>query len=70
MKTPEVREKLESSGLRFVSDDRTTPKYLAGFRQKRNHEMGRPHQVQQYLDRLKSNTAPCDPIAGAVLLPG
>ncbi|MDO8978475.1 MAG: tripartite tricarboxylate transporter substrate-binding protein [Afipia sp.] len=31
MKTPEVREKLESAGLRFVSDDRTTPEYLAKF---------------------------------------
>lgn len=31
MKTPAVREKLESAGLRFVSDDRTTPEYLAKF---------------------------------------
>src|ERR1700712_2525700 len=31
MKTPAVREKLESAGLRFVSDDRTTPQYLATF---------------------------------------
>lgn len=31
MKTPAVREKLESAGLRFVSDDRTTPDYLAKF---------------------------------------
>ena len=31
MKTPAVREKLESAGLKFVSDDRTTPKYLAKF---------------------------------------
>lgn len=31
MKTPEVRQKLEAVGLRFVSDDRTTPKYLADF---------------------------------------
>jgi tripartite-type tricarboxylate transporter receptor subunit TctC len=31
MKTPAVREKLESAGLRFVSDDRTTPEYLATF---------------------------------------
>jgi tripartite-type tricarboxylate transporter receptor subunit TctC len=31
MKTPEIREKLEAVGLRFVSDDRTTPKYLADF---------------------------------------
>src|ERR1700710_425808 len=31
MKTPEVRERLESVGLRFVSDDRTTPAYLADF---------------------------------------
>lgn len=31
MKTPAVREKLESAGLRFVSDDRTTPEYLARF---------------------------------------
>ncbi len=29
MKTPAVREKLESAGLVFVSDDRTTPEYLA-----------------------------------------
>jgi tripartite-type tricarboxylate transporter receptor subunit TctC len=31
MKTPAVREKLESLGLKFVSDDRTTPAYLATF---------------------------------------
>ncbi len=31
MKTPAVREKLESAGLKFVSDDRTTPDYLAKF---------------------------------------
>jgi tripartite-type tricarboxylate transporter receptor subunit TctC len=31
MKTPAVREKLEASGLIFVSDDRTTPEYLATF---------------------------------------
>jgi tripartite-type tricarboxylate transporter receptor subunit TctC len=31
MKTPDVREKLESAGLKFVSDDRTTPEYLAKF---------------------------------------
>ena len=31
MKTPAVREKLESAGLRFVSDDRTTPAYLGKF---------------------------------------
>jgi tripartite-type tricarboxylate transporter receptor subunit TctC len=31
MKTPMVREKLESAGLKFVSDDRTTPDYLAKF---------------------------------------
>jgi tripartite-type tricarboxylate transporter receptor subunit TctC len=31
MKTPSVREKLESAGLQFVSDDRTTPEYLARF---------------------------------------
>jgi tripartite-type tricarboxylate transporter receptor subunit TctC len=31
MKTPAVREKLESAGLQFVSDDRTTPEYLAKF---------------------------------------
>jgi tripartite-type tricarboxylate transporter receptor subunit TctC len=31
MKTPAVREKLESAGLVFVSDDRTTPDYLATF---------------------------------------
>lgn len=31
MKTPYVREKLESAGLRFVSADRTTPEYLATF---------------------------------------
>src|SRR5664279_1667565 len=29
--TPSVREKLESAGLKFVSDDRTTPEYLAKF---------------------------------------
>jgi tripartite-type tricarboxylate transporter receptor subunit TctC len=33
MKTPAVREKLESAGLVFVSDDRTTPEYLAKFLQ-------------------------------------
>jgi hypothetical protein len=33
MKTPAVREKLESAGLVFVSDDRTTPDYLAKFEQ-------------------------------------
>ncbi len=31
MKTPAVREKLESAGLKFVSEDRTTPEYLATF---------------------------------------
>jgi tripartite-type tricarboxylate transporter receptor subunit TctC len=31
MKTPSVRDKLESAGLKFVSDDRTTPEYLAKF---------------------------------------
>jgi tripartite-type tricarboxylate transporter receptor subunit TctC len=31
MKTPAVRDKLESDGLIFVSDDRTTPEYLAKF---------------------------------------
>src|ERR1700724_1103870 len=31
VKTPAVREKLESAGLKFVSDDRTTPEYLAKF---------------------------------------
>ena len=31
MHTPEVRKKLESVGLEFVSDDRTTPDYLAKF---------------------------------------
>jgi tripartite-type tricarboxylate transporter receptor subunit TctC len=31
MKTPAVREKLESAGLTFVSEDRTTPEYLAKF---------------------------------------
>jgi tripartite-type tricarboxylate transporter receptor subunit TctC len=31
MKTPAVREKLEAAGLIFVSEDRTTPEYLAKF---------------------------------------
>jgi tripartite-type tricarboxylate transporter receptor subunit TctC len=31
MKTPAIREKLEAAGLNFVSDDRTTPEYLAKF---------------------------------------
>jgi tripartite-type tricarboxylate transporter receptor subunit TctC len=31
MKTPAVREKLESLGLQVVSDDRATPEYLAKF---------------------------------------
>lgn len=31
MKTRAVREKLESAGLKFVSEDRTTPEYLAKF---------------------------------------
>jgi len=31
MHTPEVRKKLESVGLQFVSDDRTTSQYLAKF---------------------------------------
>jgi tripartite-type tricarboxylate transporter receptor subunit TctC len=31
MKTPSVREKLESAGLVFVANDRTTPEYLAKF---------------------------------------
>jgi tripartite-type tricarboxylate transporter receptor subunit TctC len=31
MKTPALRAKLESAGLKFVSDDRTTPEYLAKF---------------------------------------
>ena len=31
MKTPAVREKLESAGLEFVAEDRTTPAYLARF---------------------------------------
>jgi tripartite-type tricarboxylate transporter receptor subunit TctC len=31
MKTPAIREKLEAAGLILVSDDRTTPEYLANF---------------------------------------
>src|SRR6267143_693441 len=31
MKTPAVREKLQCAGLKFVSDERTTPEYLAKF---------------------------------------
>ena len=31
MKTPAVREKLESVGLKFASHDRTTPEYLTKF---------------------------------------
>src|SRR5882757_6606811 len=31
MKTPNVRQTLENAGLIFVSDDRTTPEYLAKF---------------------------------------
>jgi tripartite-type tricarboxylate transporter receptor subunit TctC len=31
MKTAAVRDKLEAAGLEFVSDDRTTPEYLAKF---------------------------------------
>ena len=31
MKTPAIREKLESAGLNLVPDDRTTPEYLAKF---------------------------------------
>ena len=31
MKTPGVRQTLENAGLQFVSDDRTTPEYLAKF---------------------------------------
>src|SRR5450631_1252619 len=31
MKTPMVRQTLENAGLQFVSDDRTTPEYLAKF---------------------------------------
>ena len=31
MKTPELRAKLESAGLEFVAEDRTTPAYLAKF---------------------------------------
>ena len=31
MRTASVREKLESAGLQFVSDERTTPEYLAKF---------------------------------------
>jgi tripartite-type tricarboxylate transporter receptor subunit TctC len=31
MRTPAVRDKLEAAGLKFVSDDRTTPEYLAKF---------------------------------------
>src|ERR1700722_3452224 len=31
MKTPELRTKLESAGLEFVAEDRTTPAYLAKF---------------------------------------
>jgi tripartite-type tricarboxylate transporter receptor subunit TctC len=31
MKTPAVREKLEAAGLNFVTEDRTTPEYLAKF---------------------------------------
>jgi tripartite-type tricarboxylate transporter receptor subunit TctC len=31
MKTPAVREKLESAGLKFVTDDRATPEHLAKF---------------------------------------
>ncbi len=31
MKTPAVRERLSSLGAQIVTDDRTTPDYLAGF---------------------------------------
>lgn len=31
MKTPSAREKLESVGLKFACDDRTTPEYLTKF---------------------------------------
>jgi tripartite-type tricarboxylate transporter receptor subunit TctC len=31
MRTPAIREKLEAAGLKFVSDERTTPEYLAKF---------------------------------------
>ena len=31
MKTPDVRDRLESAGLKFASEDRTTPEYLAKF---------------------------------------
>ena len=31
MKTPAIREKLEASGLRLVSEDRTAPAYLDRF---------------------------------------
>jgi len=31
MKTPAIREKLESAGLTLVPDDRTTPEYLQKF---------------------------------------
>ncbi len=31
MKTPAIREKLEASGLRLVSEDRTKPAYLDRF---------------------------------------
>jgi hypothetical protein len=30
-RAPRGREKLESAGLKFVADDRTTPEYLAKF---------------------------------------
>ena len=53
MKTPAVREKLESAGLQFVSDDRTTPEYLAKFVAERDRQMGRSDQGQRHQRRLE-----------------
>jgi tripartite-type tricarboxylate transporter receptor subunit TctC len=42
IRTPAVRDKLEGAGLKFVSDDRNTPEYLAKFVQSEIAKWGAP----------------------------
>ena len=53
MKTPTVREKLESAGLKFVSADRTTPEYLEKFVASEIRQMGGADRGQRGQRRLK-----------------
>ena len=53
MKTPPVRERLASLGAQVVSDDRTTPEYLAQVRQERDREMGGADQGERRHHRVR-----------------